>query len=155
MEFTLFTIQTLTRAPHVGALYTRRMSRSKNKSLNSAFIYSSTARLCRKTESQSDFHLWHQNQYGSSMDGGQPRNQLWCLMLNCFQIIEQIWFLHTMLLWPWPLTNWSQHNVGSSNDCDKSFYQVQWKSCKLFKILSGHSFSIKCYSDLDLSPKDE
>jgi len=155
MEFTLFTIQTLTRAPHVGALYTRRMSRSKNKSLNSAFIYSSTARLCRKTESQSDFHLWHQNQYGSSMDGGQPRNQLWCLMLNCFQIIEQIWFFAYNATVTLTFDQLVSTYVGSSNDCDKSFYQVQWITRKLFKILSGHSFSIKCYSDLDLSPKDE
>jgi len=45
-----------TKAPHVGALYARRWK--LYLSLTSAFICSSTARLCRKTESQSDSHLW-------------------------------------------------------------------------------------------------
>ena len=59
--------------------------------LESAFICSSTARLPKDWKSKwlSPLTYWPQNQYGSSMDRGQPRNQLWCLMLNSFQLIKQ------------------------------------------------------------------
>ena len=77
----------VTRAPRVGALYARRISKSINK--------------------------------------------CWKLYLSLFSAF-----------------------ICSSTDCDQSSYQVQWLSLKLFKILSGYSFCIKCYCDFDIWPSD-
>jgi len=151
---------------------------------NLAFICSSTARLCWKTESQNDFHLW-------PIDLKINMDHLWTLAtvfrIKCYCDLD---------LWP-------KNVKGSSIEYDKFSYQVPWLSPrnfswywadmvlvlnatvtltfdlltskrigviywpwpiivpsrmtvthKLFKILSRHVFCIKYYCDLDLWPSD-
>jgi len=53
---------------------------------------------------------WPHNQYGSSMDHGQPRNQLWWLMLNSFQI-KQRKILCSRSKWPRLLSYYPKFNT--------------------------------------------
>jgi len=142
--------------------------------LTSAFIRSSNARLCRKTESQrlSPLTYWPQIQYWLSTDRSQPINQLQCLMLNSYQIIEQTWFLHKMLFLQWlSLIHFSRYwtdNVFALNGTVTLTFDPVTSKCKgviywpwliflqstmtvtktVFKILNGHGFCIKRYCDL-------
>ena len=124
-----------TRAPHVGALYARKMSRSINSwwkhylSLTSAFICSSSDSDQSSYQVQwlslinfswywadtifcikcyCDLDLWPSD---LKMYRGQlmSMTNLHTLYHDChswiFQGIKWKWFLHRMLLWPWHLTS--------------------------------------------------
>ena len=69
-----------------------------------------------------------------------------------FQDIERTRFLHKMLLWHWPLSYVLTSKCIGVIYCPWSIFLTSTMTVtqKLFKILSGHSFCIICYRDIDL-----
>ena len=67
--------------------------------------------------------------------------------LETFQEIKRTWFLQKMPIWPWPsdLKMYRGHLMSMTYPPTK-YHATQ----KLFKILSGNGFCLKCYCDLDI-----
>jgi len=103
------------------------------------------------------WHLtyWPQNLWGSSTDHDQSSYQekwlslikfsrYWADMVFALNASVTLTFdlvtskFIAVIYWPWPIFLPSSMTV----------------THKLFKILSGHGFGIKCYFDLDLWPTD-